>query len=73
MIDEIIARECPRYVKKEIIYHGKNVQAIIDTHTRPIFPTKIASIGDKNIDRELDKMNTEYENQLRNHFKEGIQ
>ena len=73
MIDEVIARECPRYIKKEIVYHGKNVQAIIDTHTMGGVPTKITPIGDKNIDDELVKMNAEYENHLRNHFKEVIQ
>lgn len=75
MIDEIIARECSRYIKKETIYHGENVQAIYDTHSMGYLnnPIKVAPIGDKHIDSELIRMNAEYENQLRTHFKEVMQ
>lgn len=70
-INDVIARECPRYVKRKLIYHEKHVQAIIDPHTHNSinYPVKVALIGDKNIDVELNKMNSEYENHLRTHFK----
>jgi len=70
MIEEVIARECPRYVKKQIIYHGEDVQAIFDTHTNIPLPIKVFQIGDKRADAELDRMNSDYETRLRNHFKE---
>ena len=75
MIDEIIARECPRYVKKEMCYHNKHIQAIIDTHADDYgqkIPVKQFSLEDKECDQELNKMNFDYENHLRNHFSKVI-
>lgn len=72
MIEEVIARECPRYVKKEIIHRGENVQAIMDTHTNIQLPIKVFQIGDKRADAELDRMNSDYETRLRNHFARKI-
>lgn len=68
-IERIIELECPRYAKKTITSGDKQVQAIVDLHS--MFPdgcpVKIASL-DENIDDELEKMNQEYENHLREVF-----
>ena len=62
-IEKIIERECPRY-KKEVIHMG-TAQAIVDTHSYQQCPLKIFDLDDESIDVELDKMNLEYENYLR--------
>ena len=65
-VEEIIERECPRYVKKQIVRHKKTVWAILDTHTHSPeqFPVKCYAVGDKSIDVTLDKLNSDYEQHL---------
>lgn len=70
-IDEIIERECPRYVKTVIMRFDERVQAIIDSHSgasHPV-PVKTFRLGDESIDEELDKLNSDYEQHLRNHLR----
>lgn len=71
-VEEIIKRECPRYVKKEMIRHGKRVWAIIDTHNSypENYPVSCYAVGDNSIDIALNRLNSDYEQQLRNHFEE---
>ena len=60
MIEEIIKRECPRYVQREMIYHNKLRTVIIDTHSSLSYPVVIEPE-----EGLLDKMNSEYEQHLR--------
>lgn len=71
-IDEIIEKECPRYVKKEIRRHNTRLQAIIDTHGGMETPLKVFPPGDDGINKVLEQMNSEYESQLRIIFRGGI-
>lgn len=68
-LERIIEIECPRYVKKTIYQGDKKVQAIVDLHSMypDGCPVKIAPL-DENIDDELEKMNLDYENHLREVF-----
>ena len=70
-VETVIARECPRYIQKETIYRGEKKKLIVDTHShhalRETYPVKVFSV-DKDITPIVEKMNAEYENQLRRHF-----
>lgn len=57
--------ETPRYVKKEMEYHGKVQQCIIDTHIHTGIVIRTAPIDDNKADELLKQYNTEYENHLK--------
>lgn len=57
--------EIPRYIKKEMEYHGEYQQCIIDTHCHTGIVIHTAPIGDKKADELLKQYNTEYENHLK--------
>lgn len=68
-VETVIARECPRYIQKETIFHGEKKKLIVDTHDYhgETYPVKVFSV-DEDITPIVEKMNAEYENQLRRHF-----
>lgn len=70
-VETVIARECPRYIQKETIFHGEKKKLIVDTHShqsiRETYPVKVFSV-DEDITLIVEEMNAEYENQLRRHF-----
>lgn len=60
MIENVIKRECPRYVQCEMIYHNRLRTVIMDTHSSSSYPVVIEPEGGL-----LDKTNSEYEQHLR--------
>lgn len=70
-VETILARECPRYIQKETIFHGEKKKLIVDTHDylgEP-YPIKVFSV-DEDITLIVEEMNAEYETQLRRRFDE---
>lgn len=69
-VEMVIARECPRYIEKETIFHGERKKLILDTHAGfyESFPVGVFPVNE-DITSTVEKMNAEYENHLRSVFK----
>lgn len=69
-VETVIARECPRYIQKETIFHGERKKLILDTHAGfyESCPVGVFPVNE-DITPTVEKMNAEYENHLRSVFK----